>query len=61
MPSISERPAQPAQDPQRGDLTELQQRYRAIGISAVAAAMRFRNDPEPSDRDRKGDFNPRAA
>ena len=60
MTTISER-QHTGHDPERADLTELQQRYRAVGISAVAAAMRFRNDPEPSGRDRKTDSSPRAA
>ncbi len=61
MPSMSERHQAPAREPARADVTDLQQRYRAIGITAVAAAMRFRNDPEPSDRNRDMHSKPRAA
>ena len=49
MPSIpaAEQPA--TQQPEkRSNRLALEQRYGAIGISAVAAAMRFRDDPAPA-------------
>lgn len=62
MPSIpgAEKPAtQQAQT--RGDRLALEQRYGAIGISAVAAAMRFRDDPAPASDEHDHPRRSRAA
>lgn len=60
MPMIPER-QQPTERPgSRAKVPDLQQRYGAVGISAVAAAMRFRDEPRPSADDRKTESNFRA-
>ena len=59
MPITEHQPR--TQRPERPEDTELQQRYRAIGISAVAAAMGFRDDAKPSDEPSDRDSKPRAA
>ena len=62
MPSTptGEKPTTP-QPEKRTKVSELEQRYGEIGISAVAAAMRFRDEPAESMDDHNNKANSRAA